>query len=86
MKRTAMEWNTLIQNPKVSQRFAGTDLQVPVPGDKIKIIRGSDTGQVHTVIACIGHAYSLNQKIYVEVEGDTPTCYMPWDVEILHSS
>ena len=83
MYKTRDEWLTLIRDQKTPRSFAGTTPRIPSPGDMVRVVRGTYTGASFTVVAVTGPVYSIAQEVYVDVPGDVPMWFHPWDIEVL---
>ena len=83
MYKTRAGWAVLIDDPRVPQALLGTTLRIPALGDRVRVLRGQGIGTELEVVAVLGPVYSPDQKIYVDVQGDVPSWYHPWDVEVL---
>lgn len=83
MSKTRADWVVLIDDPRIPQVRLGTPLRIPVPGDQVRVIRGQGVGSEFKVVAVRGSVYSPEQKVYVDLQGEEPSWYYPWDVEVL---
>jgi len=63
--------------------FAGTELRIPVAGDRVRVISGEDFGQEFTVVRIAGNVYRPDQQVFVDHPREIPTWYYPWDLEVV---
>lgn len=72
-----------INDRRCRHHFAGTEVFIPLVGDRVRIVRGENCGDEYEVLAVRGNVYIAAQRIYVNAPGDIPVWYYPWDVEVL---
>jgi len=75
-------WLDLIANPRVPRRCAGVPVTIPAVGDIVQVRQGENLGQQYTVLAVIGNAYAVDQKVFVNHPSDVLTWYYPWNLEV----
>jgi hypothetical protein len=64
-------------------RFAGTPAPPPMPGNRIRILRGENRGVELEVLDLVGNVYRSDFRVIVRnLEGEL-VWYYPWDVIIV---
>lgn len=58
-------------------------MRIPKAGEQVRVIRGQGLGKICLVVLVKGPVYSPVQRVYVDVPGEIPTWYFPWDVEVI---
>lgn len=85
-ERTRKEWLKVILDGSVEHRFAGTRLVRPKPGDKVRVVSGTDVGMEFQVVLVEGNAYRSDNQVYVDHPSGVPTWYYPWNLEVIEAA
>lgn len=69
-----------------THRYGGHPFREPSRGNLVRVLRGSiHVGETFRVLAVEGNAWRSDKRVYLDVPGDTPTWWHPWDLAILDS-
>lgn len=83
MHKSREEWTSLIDDRTLEHDPAGIELRVPRQGETVLVTSGRWVGQTFLVVAVRGNVYSPVQRVYVDVPGEIPTWYYPWNVSVV---
>ena len=72
-----------VETPWGSARFAGTPAPPPLPGDRVRVLRGEHPGMEAEVLDLIGNAYRTDFRVVVKNKDGELVWYYPWDVVIV---
>ena len=69
----------------VDARFAGTKNPTLFAGDVVEVVRGEEKGLVAEVLDVRGHAYSADNRVFIQSQQGEIVYYHPWDVALVRT-